>query len=198
MPDYAIFKLILITYLLGSIPFGFIMGKLYGIDIRKKGSGNIGFTNVWRTIGPWPAAVVLVFDAGKGWLSAYYGFMLGNERYVLIASVCALLGHLFSVFLKFRGGKGVATGFGICLYIDPGITGITLVIFLLVVFFSKYISAGSLSAALSVSVLSMVFDINYFYKLFIIPASVLVIIMHKENIKRLLKGTENKIGKKEV
>lgn len=198
MLELSAIKVFIIAYLLGSIPFGFIMGKAYGIDIRKKGSGNIGFTNVWRVIGAFPAAIVLFFDIGKGWISVWYGFNIGGEQYVLLGAFGALLGHLFSLFLKFKGGKGVATGFGICLYIDPRITAIALVIFLLVVFSTKYISLGSLSAALTVTILSLVFDINYYYKLFIIPASIMVVIMHKENIKRLLKGTENKISKKEV
>jgi glycerol-3-phosphate acyltransferase PlsY len=194
----SLFKVIIIAYLLGSIPFGFYMGKYYGIDVRKHGSGNIGFTNVWRLTGPLPALIVLFFDAGKGWLSVYYGYMVGGEKFALAGAIFSLVGHLFPVFLNFKGGKGVATGFGICLFLDPLMTGIALLMFLIVVFFTRYVSAGSIIAAITVTTLSLIFNLNIYYKLIIIPASIAVIIMHKENIKRIINGTENKIGKKEV
>ncbi len=198
MLEFNLLKVILISYLLGSIPFGYYMGKFYGVDVRKKGSGNIGFTNVWRLIGPLPALIVLFFDAGKGWLSVYYGFLIGGEKLAMFGAISSILGHLFPMFLKFKGGKGVATGFGICIFIDPLITGIALIIFLLVIFTTKYVSLGSLGAALTVTVLAIAFDINVYYKLIIIPASIVVLIMHRENIKRIIQGTENKIDQKEV
>lgn len=198
MPDINLLKVILIAYLLGSIPFGYYMGRFYGLDIRKKGSGNIGFTNVWRLTGPLPALIVLFFDAGKGWLSVYYGFLMGGEKLAMFGAFASIIGHLFPLFLNFKGGKGVATAFGACIFIDPKITGIALVMFLLVIFITKYVSLGSLGAALTVTILALVFDINIYYKFIIIPASLVVLIMHRENIKRIIQGTENKIDQKEV
>lgn len=198
MPVFNLFKVIIISYLLGSIPFGFYMGKLYGVDVRKKGSGNIGFTNVWRLTGAVPALIVLFFDAGKGWLSVYYGYTIGGEKFALFAAIGVLAGHLFPLFLNFKGGKGVATGFGICLFIDPFMTGIALLLFIAVIFITKLVSLGSITAAITVTIISLIFDLNIYYKLIIIPASILVIIMHRENIKRIIKGTENKIDNKEV
>lgn len=198
MQASSLIKVIIIAYLMGSIPFGFYMGKFYGIDVRKKGSGNIGFTNVWRLTGPLPALIVLFFDAGKGWLSVYFGYITGGEKLALAGAIFALIGHLFPLFLNFKGGKGVATGFGICLFLDPVMTGIALILFLIVVYFTRYVSLGSITAALTVTTLSIFFNLNIYYKFIIIPASIAVIIMHRENIKRILNGTENKIGKKEV
>jgi acyl-phosphate glycerol 3-phosphate acyltransferase len=197
-PGIDIIKVIVAAYILGSIPFGYYMGKFYGIDVRKNGSGNIGFTNVWRLTGPLPALIVLFFDAGKGWLSVYYGYLAGGEKYAFAGAILSLVGHLFPLFLNFKGGKGVATGFGICLFIDPLMTSIALILFLIVVYTTRYVSAGSITAALTVMILSIVFDLNFYYKLIIIPAALAVIYMHKENIKRLLNGNENKIGKKGV
>ncbi len=193
-----LFKVLIVAYFLGSIPFGYYMGKFFGVDVRKQGSGNIGFTNVWRLVGPFPALIVLFFDAGKGWLSVYFGYITGGEKLALVGAFFSIIGHFFPIFLKFKGGKGVATGFGICLFIDPVMTGIALVMFLIVVYLTRYISAGSITAAIAVTVLSIIFNLNIYYKVFIISASIAVIFMHRENIKRIINGKENKIGKKEV
>lgn len=191
--DFDFFKVLIIGYVLGSIPSGFIVSKLKKIDIRTKGSGNIGFTNVLRVIGPVPASFVLFFDAFKGWFSAYYGYQVGYEKLALVGAIGALIGNLFPLFLNFKGGKGVATGFGICLFIMPKITLITLFIFLIVVFTSKYMSLGSLSAATVVLVLSYLSEIHHYYKIFAVVAVGLVFVMHRSNIKRLINGNENKI-----
>lgn len=198
MPDLDFLQVLVFSYLLGSIPFGFLAGKLYGKDIRKSGSGNIGFTNVWRTVGTLPAVFVLILDAGKGWVSVYYGYSVGMEMYAFWGALGAIVGHFFPLFLGFKGGKGVATGFGICIFISPMITLIALVLFLLVVYMTRYISAGSITAALTVLVSSLVMEIPFYYQLFMIPAAIAVILMHHSNIRRILSGTENKIGKKEV
>lgn len=191
-------KVILIGYVLGSIPFGYYMGKMYGVDVKKQGSGNIGFTNVWRLTSPAPALIVLFFDAAKGWLAIYYGYSVGGEKLALAGAIASILGHMFTFLLNFKGGKGVATGFGICIYIDPMMTIIAVLIFLIVVYFTKYVSLASISAAITVTTLSLLFNLNIYYKLIIIPASIMVIIMHRENIKRIIQGTENKIDQKEV
>lgn len=198
MPDIIFLKALFLTYLLGSIPFGWIVGKFYGIDVRKAGSGNIGFTNVWRLTGVLPASIVLFLDIAKGWLSVFYAYSLGGEKYAIAGIIGALVGHLFPLYLKFKGGKGVATGLGICLYINPLMTIIAILLFLLVVKFTKYVSAGSITAAITVIVLTLAFNLDFYYKIVIIPAALGVIYMHKENIKRIIAGNENKIGKKEV
>ena len=107
------------AYFLGAIPFGYMVGKLLGVDIRQHGSGNVGFTNVWRTLGIGPAAVVLAGDLGKGWLSAFIGFQLAGEMGALLGGLLAIIGHTLSCFIHFKGGKGVATGAGVLLYMSP-------------------------------------------------------------------------------
>ena len=198
MPDFIFLKTLFWTYLLGSIPFGWIAGKFYGIDVRNAGSGNIGFTNVWRLVGAFPAAIVLFLDVSKGYLAPLYGYSLGGEKYAMAGVIGVLTGHLFPIFLKFKGGKGVASGMGFCLYINPLMTLLAILIFLVVVKLTRYVSAGSIAASLAIIILSLAFNLNFYYKLVLIPAGLGVIYMHRDNIKRILNGNENKIGKKEV
>lgn len=182
-----------IAYFLGAIPFGYIVGKMKGIDIRQHGSGNIGFTNVLRTLGPGLASLVLLGDAGKGWLATFLGFQLAGEAGALIGGLVAVLGHSFSCFINFKGGKGVATSAGVLLFMSP----VTLVILVLVVIFfcvtTRYMSLGSICAAWLAPIVLYVNGAPRSYVIAIGIVALYVIFLHVPNIKRLVKGTENKL-----
>ncbi|MCK4233892.1 glycerol-3-phosphate 1-O-acyltransferase PlsY [candidate division WOR-3 bacterium] len=187
-----------IGFFVGALPFGFIVSKLRGIDIRKKGSGNIGFTNVFRVVGKMEGIVVLILDVSKGLLpvlllNKYYGYYYG-----MIAGVSAMLGHIFTPFLKFKGGKGVATGLGVFIGLAPFSALFAFVVWLIVVSVSRYISLGSITAAIALPLFIFFSrfivrdEYNIFLVIFTILVCLLVIILHRSNIKRLIKGKENK------
>lgn len=187
---------VVISYLIGSIPFGFLLAKvLKGIDIREHGSGNIGATNVWRTLGPVPGLAVLLLDMAKGVAAVLLGRQLGGEATELLAAVAVLCGHSWPVFLSFRGGKIIATGAGVVLAISPASLLVALVIWLLAVGISRYVSLGSILAAASVPVTLAVWDKGGLYILFGILVAVFAIYKHRPNIKRIMNGTEFKVGK---
>ena len=182
-----------IAYFLGAIPFGYLVGKMKGIDIRQHGSGNVGFTNVWRTLGFGPALLVLLGDGGKGWLSAFIGFQLAGEAGVLIGGLVAILGHSFSCFINFKGGKGIATGGGVLLYMSPLTLAILLSVVILICAVTRYMSLGSICAAWLAPVVLYATGAPRSYVIGIGVAALYVIFLHVPNIKRLMKGTENKL-----
>ena len=186
------------AYLIGSVPFGYMVGKLFHINIREHGSGNIGFTNVWRVLGIGPGAVVLLLDIGKGYFSCMLGMHLAGVNGCLLAAFAALLGHGFSIFLKFKGGKGVATGGGAVLYMCPiaGLVGIAIIAFCCLVF--RYMSVGSISAAVAQPILFYITGAPIQWTIGIFIAASYVIYLHIPNIKRLMNGTENKLGHKKA
>jgi glycerol-3-phosphate acyltransferase PlsY len=192
-----LFILMLTGYLLGSIPFGFIIGKIGKIDVRKAGSGNIGATNVMRTLGPMPGALVLVLDALKGtapiWLAQAYS---GDPLIIVFCGLAAMVGHTFPLFLGFKGGKGVATGAGVLLGIAPDLFVFGIVLFLVVVGLTRYVSAGSVLATVTVFILFMVLGKPLPYTVLVGLAAVLIVLRHIPNIKRLIAGTELRIGEK--
>ncbi|NLT96062.1 MAG: glycerol-3-phosphate 1-O-acyltransferase PlsY [Clostridia bacterium] len=190
----AFLKLVLLGYLLGSIPFGFIVGKIYKIDIRKYGSGNIGFTNVLRVLGFKRAIFVLLLDAAKGFLAAWYGYASGGEVLTVAGALAAMAGHTWPFVLKFKGGKSVATGCGIILFLSWKITIIALLIWLSIVFVTRYVSLGSIVATIFVPIAMIVTGKPIPYIIFSIIGASIVILKHSTNIKRLLDGTENKLG----
>lgn len=190
--------IVVLSYLIASVPVGLLIGKwFYGVDVREHGSGNIGATNVLRTLGFFPALVVLLGDAAKGALAVYLGrIILGNELGAIMGGLAALTGHNWSVFLRFKGGKGVATGLGVILMLNPLITLICFLIWLAIVYFTRYVSLGSILAAGSLPVLMFLLRQPSEHLVFSVLASIFVIYRHHSNIKRLLAGTENKIGQK--
>ena len=185
-----------IAYFLGAIPFGFIVGKMKGIDIRQHGSGNIGFTNTWRTLGIGPGLVVLLCDGWKGWMSAFIGFQLAGEAGVLIGGLVAILGHSFSCFINFKGGKGIATGGGVLLFMSPVTLAILLAEVSLVCAVTRYMSLASILAAWLAPMILYFTGAPQNYVIGIALAAMYVIFLHVPNIKRLMKGTENKLGQK--
>ncbi|HUV05267.1 MAG TPA: glycerol-3-phosphate 1-O-acyltransferase PlsY [Armatimonadota bacterium] len=187
------------SYILGSVPFGLMICKAWrGVDIRKYGSGNIGATNVLRALGPGPAAVVFGADVLKGLMPVALARQLFHEvAWMAVAcGMLAVLGHSLSIFLRFRGGKGVATSLGVVVGLDPRVAGIGFGIWLLVVLLSRYVSAASVVASASIPVLMFVFGLPPVYKLFAVIAAAFVIFRHRANVARLLQGKEPRFGEK--
>jgi glycerol-3-phosphate acyltransferase PlsY len=184
---------ILGAYLLGSIPTGLLLGKLYGIDVRKEGSGNIGATNLYRTVGRKVGIMTLIGDCLKGLLPVVLAWKLGllepMQAWIGLAAFC---GHVFSVFLLFKGGKGVATALGVFLALSPLAVLGALAVFILLVAIWRYISLGSIVAAAVMPLI--IFFRPHSNELLIATAliSAIVIIKHHTNISRLMAGTESK------
>lgn len=181
-----------IAYLIGSVPTGLLLGKLYGIDVRQQGSGNIGATNLYRTLGRKVGIMTLIGDCLKGvapvLLARQFGFSGEQVAWVGLAAFC---GHVFSIFLKFRGGKGVATALGVFLALSPLAVLIALVLFVLVMLKWRYVSLGSVCAA-AVMPLAVAFSQEWILTGVTFLISLVVIMRHRENIRRLLAGTESK------
>jgi glycerol-3-phosphate acyltransferase PlsY len=185
---------ILLSYLIGSIPFGFILGRVKGVDIRAQGSGNIGATNVWRTIGPKHGVLVLVLDAAKGVAGVYLGRKTGIEGLELITGISAILGHAFPIFLYFKGGKIIATGLGVITALSIKVSLTAIAVFSVVFFLSGYVSLGSIAAAAAVPLAMLFFNYDWQYFTFAIILSFIAIYRHIPNIKRLINGTEHRIA----
>ncbi len=210
--NHSVLAIIVVSYLLGSIPFGYLLVRIFrGQDIRETGSGNIGATNVARTGSKALAIATLLLDAAKGYVAVAHVFFLARHHpdhlppwgaytvYTLaaFASLFALIGHMFPVWLRFKGGKGVATALGAFLALAPAAVAVSLVVFLAVVAITRFVSLGSILAAVvfpfaacwltpptrSPSIL-----------LLMVASSLLIIVRHKDNIRRLLAGTENRFG----
>jgi glycerol-3-phosphate acyltransferase PlsY len=197
-----------LSYLLGAISSGYIVGKLRGVDLRAEGSGNLGFTNVLRVLGPRAAVPVLVIDVAKGaaavlLISRLAGAepALGPTGIRLLAGVCAVAGNLRPIFTRFRGGKGVATACGVFLALAPAATAAVVVVWLLLVFTTRYVSVGSITAAvlLPFGVAIEVRAAQTAQPVALMVAAVLVavavVVHHRTNIRRLIEGTENRFGR---
>lgn len=192
--DLQLFIVILSAYLVGSISFSVLIGKLLkGIDIRDYGSGNAGTTNTLRVLGKGPAVLVLVGDALKGIASVAIGLYFGNINYAVLAGLAAILGHTYPVFFGFKGGRGVATGLGVIIMLTPYVSLIALGIFITIVITTRYVSLGSILGALSVPINMYIFHKPFPVFLLGIIAASFVIIRHRVNMVRLFQGKENKI-----
>jgi len=202
----------IIGYLFGSIPTGVWVGKIFrGIDIREQGSKSTGATNVYRVLGIRLAIVVLLIDIAKGFFAAYLGSkiylgdtLLSPNQLAMIAGILAIVGHLFPLFAGFHGGKGVATGAGMLLFLAPLEVAFALVIFIVTVALTRYVSLGSILAALffALSILIQKYLSHYPLGNEIIGLSLLILVLilytHRANIRRLIQGTENKLGAKKT
>ena len=185
----------IVAYLLGSIPNGLVFGKLiWQVDLREHGSHNIGATNAWRTLGKGPGFLIFLLDFFKGFISVWLGSVLaGTPMAMVLAGICAIIGHSCSVFLKFNGGKGVATGLGVIVMLMPLPALIVFAVWLLIVKISGYVSLGSIIAAALVPILAWLQGYAMEYTVFGLLAAAFVIVRHKANIIRLLNGSESKI-----
>ena len=188
------FCLIILSYFFGAIPSGVWIGKIFkNIDVRDYGSKNSGATNSYRVLGAKLGIAVLIIDVLKGFIPLYIAskFNLAYNDLVILGLV-AILAHTFSCFISFKGGKGVATSLGVFLFLAPVITLILLVIFILVVYFTKYISLGSITAAFLLQIFTFFTHRDTYLFTLSVVIAIFVIYRHKTNISRLLSGTENK------
>lgn len=183
------------SYLIGSIPNGLIFGKLFwGVDLREHGSHNIGATNAWRTLGKGPGFLIFFLDFLKGVCGVYLGSLTDSSPTSLVlGGLMAIVGHSCSLFLRFKGGKGVATGLGVIAMLMPKTTILIFLLWFLLVYFTGYVSLGSVVAASFVPFLAWWGHEPEAYIVFGITAAIFVIYRHKTNIQRLLAGTESKI-----
>jgi glycerol-3-phosphate acyltransferase PlsY len=185
--------LTIVAYFLGSIPTGLLLAKAAGVDIRSSGSGNIGATNVYRTMGRGVGVMTLAGDCLKGLLPVLLAKYLHlPDLWIAVIGLAAFLGHVYTVFLGFKGGKGVATALGVFLGIAPLAVGGALLLFVAVVWWTRYISLGSILAAAVMPIFVLLCDGRPPLVLMTVVVAALVIWKHKENIKRLREGTENK------
>lgn len=197
------------AYLLGSIPFALIVGKMFGIkDIRQAGSGNLGATNVWRQAGAVAGILVLILDVAKGaaavmlarWLISASATGTTYDLIMVTCAMVAVIGHVFPIYLKFRGGKGVATGLGVMLSLLPAATGVALLVFVLVVVATRFVSLGSILAGIALSgyVLTAKYacgtNMSVVYVALAILLALLVVWTHRQNIRRLVAGQENRLS----
>ena len=197
---------ILLSYLVGAIPFGYIIGRLWkGVDIREHGSGNIGFTNVLRVAGTVPGAIVLILDIGKG-IAAIMGISrLGGANLAILPALCgvaAIIGHNWTIYLRFKGGKGIATTIGVFIALEPIAASISLLVWVISVAITRYVSLGSIFLVISLPF--AIFLMGLTSKQYVtavllaaIFAMVSAVYKHRSNIARLLNGTERKMGQRE-
>ena len=186
------------AYLLGSIPTGYWLGKFWkGVDVRQHGSGNLGATNVFRVLGVGPGITTLALDILKGAapVIGVQHFFPGDLGLAVAAGMAAILGHMTSLFVRFRGGKGVATSAGVFAALLPVPSGIALAVFLICLALSRMVSASSICGALALSLAALSLGCAPLLKYTAVAVACLVIWTHRGNIQRILAGTESKIGR---
>ncbi|HEY0601551.1 MAG TPA: glycerol-3-phosphate 1-O-acyltransferase PlsY [Herpetosiphonaceae bacterium] len=194
--------LLLIGYLIGSIPFSFLVAKAKGIDLRTVGSGNTGASNVWRTLGFRYFVVALILDIFKGWLPAFLAHTIFQTPAIVTIAVgmCAVLGHVYPIFLRFKGGKAVATTGGVILGFAPVLTALAAIVWTVVYKLSGYPSVASMVdvvvIALTGTAMAYMGWLDPVYAAFIWVAVVYVFYLHRANIQRLMRGQEHGIGQK--
>lgn len=193
--------LLIASYLIGAVPFGLVVGKAAGVDVRQHGSKNIGATNVSRTLGKKFGVVALLLDVLKGYLpmalaASILGGAEGAEKIICACGVLAVAGHMFPVYLKFKGGKGVATGLGVFLYLSPPAILISLVLFVAAVALTGFVSAGSLLASALFPLWLFLLGATKTVVLSAVVVAALIWVKHHENIGRLLRGEEKSWKKK--
>lgn len=183
------------AYLIGSIPVGLILGKLiWKKDLRQYGSHNIGATNAWRTLGKKAGVLVFILDFLKGQVGVLLGaYFFASPGAMVIGGLMAIFGHMFPLFIGFKGGKGVSTSLGVIAALMPKVTAIIVIVWLVLVLLTRYVSLGSIVAAVLAPILAAVFKEPTIYFLFAFIVAVFVVLRHKENISRLKAGRENRI-----
>ncbi|MCF6176306.1 MAG: glycerol-3-phosphate 1-O-acyltransferase PlsY [Victivallaceae bacterium] len=199
------------AYLFGATPWGFIIGKMRGIDIREHGSGNIGATNITRTLGSIPGKICFVLDLLKGLIPVLATMLLVKHQIIIIANIdyamiiatlATVIGHMFPVYLKFKGGKGISTTGGALLALAPGAFICSALLWVIVFKTSRYVSLASIIAAATLPLNAWIMNIAGLSKttvplmIFLAILGLLAIIRHTSNIKRLLNGTESRFAKK--
>ncbi len=184
----------ILSYLIGSIPFSYLLPKWIGkIDIRVHGSGNTGTTNVLRTLGMKVGILSFIGDFFKGILPTLLGLIFWGEIGAIVGGTMAVIGHCYSVWLKFKGGKGVATSAGVLIVLLPNIFVILLICQFVIIGLFKYMSLASISSAILLPIFSIVFKMSFEVVVFSFLLGLFVLFKHRSNIKRLLSGTETKL-----
>jgi glycerol-3-phosphate acyltransferase PlsY len=200
------------AYLLGSIPTGYLVGIAKGIDVRKVGSGNIGATNAFRILGKGPGIFVLVADGLKGWVAVALFPLLVHKLFdaatawdtqtaewlKIIAAICVILGHNYTCWLKFKGGKGIATSAGVLAALVPLALVISLSTWIIVCLLTRYVSAASIAASLILPLATYVAGYGWLLTAVTGVMCALAVYKHKANISRLMNGTENRLGQKKA
>ena len=187
------------AYLLGSIPTSYLVGRLRGIDLREHGSGNLGGTNAYRVMGPAAGVPVVLVDVSKGFIPTYFfpGWDgVASADLALLYGVAAIAGHVWSVFVGFRGGKGVATGAGVLVALAPTSALVSLLVWIGVVSITRYVSVASLAAASLVPLTAWLTDESASTVLFCAAVAAFVWWTHRDNLRRLARGQENRFGRR--
>jgi glycerol-3-phosphate acyltransferase PlsY len=191
---FGFILLLALAYIVGSIPFGLVVGKVfYGVDVRQHGSGNVGTTNVYRVLGKKAGTVVMICDILKGYVPAAIAAALFTPWAAIFVAAAPVLGHIYSIFLKGRGGKGIATGAGVVLALVPLAFAIIFATWIVLILVTRYVSVASLVAAFLVPVLTIAFDEPLPYKIAGVLVALLVWWAHRGNIKRLLAREEHRV-----
>ena len=191
--DLTFIIYIVATYLIASIPFGYVVGKIFGKDITKEGSGNIGATNVTRTIGKKAGILVLILDLLKGFIPVYYAKLIfWDTKLVALIATTAVIGHCFSVFMKFKGGKGVATGFGVLIALSGKSAFIVFLIWLGAFLVSGYVSLASIISSSLAWIIIFYLEKDFYITIGVFISSLIIFLRHSSNIERLINGTEHR------
>lgn len=190
---------VLAAYLMGSIPFAQLLSRRRGIDLRRVGSGNVGATNVLRTLGVRPAVLAMMLDAVKGTVAVLIAQRLTNGVAApVMAGLASMIGHVYPVWLRFRGGKGVATAAGAFAVLTPAAAAVAVAVFLLTVALTRFISVGSMVAALTLAGWAIASDAPTIVAIGAAVGAALVLIGHRANVLRLVAGTERRVGQRGV
>ena len=183
-----------LTYVISAIPFGVVVSRLKGVDLRQVGSGNIGATNVYRALGIKVAAFVFLLDAIKGFIPTFISMQLFSDAWVHVVVGCvSIVGHSLSCFVKFKGGKGAATGIGVLVALSPVISVGIILLAAAIIKWTRYVSLATILCSVVTPILFYSLKYPNEYVLFLIIICLFIILRHKSNIERLLKGQENKI-----
>ena len=184
-------------YLVGSIPFAYLLSRRHGIDLRRAGSGNVGASNVLRTTGVWAAVLAMMLDGVKGTLAVLMAQLLSASLLATVAAAFAsILGHVYPVWLRFRGGKGVATAAGAFALLAPEAMGIAAAVFLIAVILTRFISVGSIAGALTLVIVAAITDVPGVVAIGATASTLIIVYRHRGNLTRLVAGTERRIGQR--
>lgn len=188
---------VILCYLIGSIPFSYISAQVLAkTDVRSRGSGNVGATNVYRTSGVWAGLLAFLGDLLKGAVAAWLGLSIGGPVLVMICSLAAVIGHCYPIFLRFRGGKAAATAGGVVLFLMPKVGLILLLLFIIIVAVTRYVSLASITVAVLLPIVAYLLHNPWQYTVLSALMMLIVVYRHRENIARLREGSETQIGDK--
>lgn len=186
---------ILLGYLAGSVPFAYLLARLKGIDVRIAGSGNVGAANVLRTTGPWRGVIVMSLDVAKGIGAVAIAHMLaGGTALIALTGAAAVVGHIYPVWLRFHGGKGVAVAAGVFTVLSPGATAVAVGLFFVIAWITRYVSLASMAATVALPPAAWIVGAPLSVVLVAAGTAVLILFRHRSNWSRLRRGTERRMG----